>query len=266
MGFVTDDSRRPTTTVASLTIDDGWNRAGWVGCVTVDPRREWRGLVAGGQPARTADRRTPKHNAPRHTPGVQQEHASNPPTQTDASRMLLVRHRVRHRPPPGPPSPLLQPHVPPTCLRTPSRLRASTHRPPLTSTGPRRLLGGHRLRARRLDRTVRPISRTPHERPPRGPATGDVVRPAGPQRERPALHIDAPAGMPNMHRRRPQQPTSVRDQRIERAVAPPLAARRHRSAARRSRGSAQLDSGELAVIGTALAASAGTSRTNTCSR
>jgi hypothetical protein len=51
---------------------------------------------------------------PCNTLGVEQGHASNLPSKTDASRVHMVRRRIRHRSSPGPSSPVLQPCLSPT--------------------------------------------------------------------------------------------------------------------------------------------------------
>ena len=66
-------------------------------------------------------------------------------------------------------------------------------------------------------------------------AARNLVRRLGETGHRPTLHRDASSGVSNLHDGRRFQPAAIRHQRIERAVAIAIAARRHRRAAGRAR-------------------------------
>ena len=177
------------------------------------------------------------------------EHASHHPSPPHASPLLVVRRRVRHRPSSGPSSPVLQPRLPPTRLRTPPRFRASAHGAASSGPGQRRCLVGHRLRARRLDRSIRQDPRPAHQRAARGPAARNALRPAWRRRSPASTSPRCILGPAAPARLSPIQSPALRNQRVERTRPTAFAARRHRRTADPTGHSAQLDSGEFSVTG-----------------
>jgi hypothetical protein len=190
-------------------------------------------------------------------------HASNhaQPSRADASPLFMVRRRVRHRPPSGPSSPLLQSCLPPTCVRTSTRIRAPAHGPAAAGSGRWRRLVGLRLRAWRVGRSVRQSPCHAHQRETGGSSSRDVVRGAGTARHGSVLHTDAPPGLSNLHDGRRFQSAAIRHQPVERALSIAITARRHRRAAGRPGQRSQVDSGKLPE-----SVGVGLSGTNTCSR
>ncbi len=244
-GFVTDDSQRA----------EAWRSPG--------RRQHLKALYAGS----TAGSPSPC-TATCHTPGVERTHAWNRLHPSDAPPVFVVCIGVRHRLSSRPSSPLLQPRLPATCLRAPPRIRTSTHGATPSGSSRRRLVVRHRLRARRLDRPLRPNARHAHQRATRRTPARNTVRRPGEDGRGPVLHTDAPSRVSDMHGRRRLESVALRHQCIERTVQAAIAARRHRRTAHRTRQRSQLDSGELTVTAASGAAfvKIGTDGTNTLSR
>ena len=146
---------------------------------------------------------------------VERRGASNRRTPPDASPLLLVCHRIHHRPPPRPPPLVLQPRLPPTCLRTPPRVRARAHGSTLAGSGHRRRVVWYGLRAWRHDRSVRQDPRAAHQRAPRRSSPRNVVRGADPTHHRSTLHCDASTSVSHLRDRRRLQSVAVWHQRVE---------------------------------------------------
>ena len=258
--FVTDDSGgagdRPAR-VSSRTIREGPRTAiAGAGFVTDDSRGVGTARAPAERRPQQGDRAPVSH--PRRTTGPCLRTAT-PPTNIAPAHGAPQNSS---RPPPGSPSPLLQPRLPPTCLRAPARLRHQRTVRPLpgqvkgdvwAGTGYER--GG----------SIAPFGQThahAHQRSPGGPPARNVVRPPRPSDHRSILQHLAPKGLPVMHQHQPSHPAALRHQPVERAVPPAIAARRHGRSPSAATRRDQLDSDKLSGVGLG----AGTSRTNTCSR
>ena len=185
---------------------------------------------------------------PCDTPWLERGDATHRPSSPNPPGLLVVRHRVSDRSPTRPAPSVLPPVLSPTRLRTPPRLRPSTHRAAIAWSTTGRFVV--RLWLRTWCCCVRQDPRPPHQRARRRVTPGNVVRTAGATGVRLPLHDQRRPVLFELHGSGEIQPVAVRRQPIERARHVALLARRHRRTPHPTHRRTRLDQSQLALMAT----------------